>query len=57
MDLVCEIYISFHEPNKGTHTLVTDITSLFLSYFIQKGADVNAAGGELMGTPLHWATR
>ena len=28
-----------------------------LSYFIQKGADVNAVGGELRGTPLHWATR
>ena len=27
------------------------------SYFIQKGADVNAVGGELRGTPLHWATR
>lgn len=27
------------------------------SYFIQKGADVNAIGGELQGTPLHWATR
>ena len=27
------------------------------SYFIQKGADVNAVGGELKGSPLHWATR
>lgn len=27
------------------------------SYFIQQGADVNAVGGELKGSPLHWATR
>ena len=27
------------------------------SYFIQKGANVNAIGGELMSSPIHWATR
>lgn len=27
------------------------------SYFIQKGAHVNAMGGELKSTPIHWATR
>lgn len=27
------------------------------SYIIQKGADVNAVGGELRSTPIHWATR
>ncbi|XP_003387518.1 PREDICTED: palmitoyltransferase ZDHHC17-like [Amphimedon queenslandica] len=27
------------------------------SYFIQKGANVNAVGGELLSAPIHWATR
>jgi palmitoyltransferase len=27
------------------------------SYFIQKGANVNALGGELSSAPIHWATR
>ena len=27
------------------------------SYIIQKGADVNAVGGELRSTPIHWAAR
>ena len=27
------------------------------SYFLQKGADVNAIGGELKSTPIHWAAR
>ena len=27
------------------------------SYFLQKGADVNAIGGELRSTPIHWAVR
>ncbi|KAG5883927.1 hypothetical protein JTB14_032150 [Gonioctena quinquepunctata] len=26
-------------------------------FFIEKGADVDAVGGELQATPLHWATR
>ena len=33
------------------------VALIVCSYFIQKGADVNAVGGELRGTPLHWATR
>ena len=28
-----------------------------VSYFLQKGADVNAIGGELKSPPIHWATR
>ncbi len=28
-----------------------------VSYFLQKGADVNAIGGELKSPPVHWATR
>ena len=28
-----------------------------VQYFLQLGADCNAVGGELMSTPLHWATR
>lgn len=27
------------------------------SYFLQKGADINAIGGELKSTPIHWAAR
>lgn len=27
------------------------------SYFIQKGANVNAIGGELRSCPIHWAAR
>ena len=27
-----------------------------VSYFLQKGADVNAIGGELKSPPVHWAT-
>lgn len=27
------------------------------AYFLSKGAEVNALGGELMSTPLHWASR
>lgn len=27
------------------------------SYFIQKGANVNAVGGELQSAPIHWAAR
>ena len=30
---------------------------LLCSYFIQKGADVNAMGGELKSAPIHWAAR
>lgn len=28
-----------------------------VSYLIKKGGDVNAVGGELKSTPMHWATR
>jgi len=28
-----------------------------VSYFLQKGADVNAIGGELKSPAIHWATR
>ena len=28
-----------------------------VSYFLQKGADINAIGGELKSPPIHWATR
>ena len=28
-----------------------------VKYYIAKGADVNAVGGDLNSTPLHWATR
>ena len=28
-----------------------------VQYFIKLGADIDAVGGELMSTPLHWATR
>lgn len=28
-----------------------------MKYYITKGADVNAIGGDLNSTPLHWATR
>ncbi len=28
-----------------------------VSYFLQKGANVNAIGGELKSPPVHWATR
>ena len=28
-----------------------------VGYFLQQGADVDAVGGELMSTPLHWACR
>jgi palmitoyltransferase len=28
-----------------------------VQYYLQRGADCNAVGGELMSTPLHWATR
>lgn len=28
-----------------------------ICYFIDKGAEVDAVGGELLGTPLHWCTR
>lgn len=27
------------------------------SYFLQKGADINAIGGELKSPPIHWAVR
>ena len=27
------------------------------SYFLQKGADINALGGELKSAPIHWAVR
>ncbi len=27
------------------------------SYFLQKGADINALGGELKSAPMHWAVR
>jgi len=38
-------------------TVYYKIAHFVYSHFIQKGADVNAVGGELHGTPLHWATR
>lgn len=28
-----------------------------VQYFIKKGAEIDAIGGELLSTPLHWATR
>ena len=28
-----------------------------IRYYISKGAVVDAVGGELLATPLHWATR
>ena len=28
-----------------------------VKYYIKQGADVDAVGGELMSTPLHWASR
>merc|ERR1719312_68312 len=28
-----------------------------VQYFLKLGADIDAVGGELMSTPLHWATR
>ena len=28
-----------------------------VQYLVKKGADLDAVGGELMSTPLHWATR
>lgn len=28
-----------------------------MQFFIEKGAEVDAVGGELNATPLHWATR
>jgi len=28
-----------------------------VQYFLSKGAEIDAIGGELMSTPLHWATR
>jgi palmitoyltransferase len=28
-----------------------------IRYYISKGAVVDAVGGELLSTPLHWATR
>lgn len=28
-----------------------------VQYFVKKGAEVDAIGGELMSTPIHWATR
>jgi len=28
-----------------------------VQYFVKKGAEVDAIGGELMSTPMHWATR
>lgn len=28
-----------------------------VSFFLQKGADINAIGGELKSPPIHWATR
>ena len=28
-----------------------------VGYYIKQGADVDAVGGELMSTPLHWASR
>ena len=28
-----------------------------VSYFLQKGANINLVGGELRSPPLHWATR
>ena len=39
------------------HFVIITFVYFVDSYFIQKGADVNAIGGELQGTPLHWATR
>lgn len=28
-----------------------------IRYYVSKGAIVDAVGGELLATPLHWATR
>lgn len=28
-----------------------------VNYLLKKGADINAIGGELESTPMHWATR
>lgn len=28
-----------------------------VKYYLAKGADVNAIGGDLLSTPLHWAVR
>lgn len=28
-----------------------------IRYYVSKGATVDAVGGELLATPLHWATR
>ena len=37
--------------------LIFIICLFSLSYLIQKGANVNALGGELMSAPVHWAAR
>lgn len=50
-----------NEPDSETVTLLhwasINNRKEIVKYLIGKGADVNAIGGELASTPLHWATR
>lgn len=50
-----------NEPDAETVTLLhwasINNRKEIVKYLIGKGADVNAIGGELASTPLHWATR
>jgi palmitoyltransferase ZDHHC13/17 len=50
-----------NEPDSETVTLLhwaaINNRKAIIKYFLEKGAIVDAIGGELAATPLHWATR
>ena len=43
--------------NSSLSNVCLQVFTFFSRYFLERGASVDAIGGELNATPLHWATR
>ncbi|SCU80849.1 LAMI_0B03928g1_1 [Lachancea mirantina] len=56
---VIDIKHDFYEKERisGLHWASINNRMSIVQYLIQRGADVNFAGGDLNATPLHWASR
>lgn len=56
-----ELGYDVNHPDSETVTLLhwaaINNRQEIIRYFVSKGAVVDAVGGELLATPLHWATR